>query len=39
VLPIIAIGLVFLGCGIFLAHRMSKRDDGQMLEPRDRVIA
>ena len=37
-LPIIAIGLVFLGCGIFLAHRMSKRDDGQMLEPRDRVI-
>lgn len=37
-LPIIVIGLVFLGCGIFLAHRMSKRDDGQMFEPRDRVI-
>lgn len=37
-LPIIAIGLVFLGCGIFLAHRMSKRDDGQMFDPRDRVI-
>ncbi|MFM7803923.1 MAG: tetratricopeptide repeat protein, partial [Verrucomicrobiota bacterium] len=37
-LPILAIGLVFLGCGIFLAHRMSKRDDGQMFDPRDRVI-
>ncbi len=37
-LPIIVIGLVFLGCGLFLAHRMSKRDDGQMFEPRDRVI-
>jgi len=38
VLPIIVIGLVFLGCGLFLSHRMSKRDDGQMFEPRDRVI-
>jgi hypothetical protein len=38
VLPILVIGLIFLGCGVFLAHRMSKRDDGQMFEPRDRVI-
>lgn len=37
-LAILGIGLVFLGCGIFLAHRMSKRDDGQMFETRDRVI-
>lgn len=37
-LSILVIGLAFLGCGIFLAHRMSKRDDGQMFEMRDRVI-
>ncbi|MCE2826733.1 MAG: hypothetical protein LW626_06555 [Verrucomicrobium sp.] len=37
-LPILVIGLIFLAGGIFLAHRMSKRDDGQMFEPRDRVI-
>jgi hypothetical protein len=38
VLPILVIGLIFLGCGVFLAHRMSKRDDGQMFAPRDRLI-
>jgi hypothetical protein len=37
-LQFLIIGLIFLGCGVFLAHRMSKRDDGQMFELRDRVI-
>jgi hypothetical protein len=37
-LSIFVIGLAFLGCGIFLAHRMSKSDDGQMFGTRDRVI-
>jgi tetratricopeptide (TPR) repeat protein len=37
-LSIFVIGLAFLGCGIFLAHRMSKSDDGQMFGMRDRVI-
>ena len=37
-LSILVIGLAFLGCGVFLAHRMTKRDDGQMFEMRDRVI-
>ncbi len=37
-LLILGIGLVFLGCGVFLAHRMSKSEDGQMFEMRDRLI-
>ena len=37
-LLILGIGLVFLGCGVFLAHRMSKSEDGQMFEMRNRLI-
>ena len=35
---ILAIGVVFLACGVFLAHRMSKRDDGQMFDMPGRIV-
>ena len=37
-LAIIGLGVVFLGCGLFLAHRMSQREDGQMFDTPGRIV-